>query len=510
MIKKSLILITAYLCIAFPAAAWGQLYYYSGTMDAQFEVTHTMEIAVPSGYSLLKYTYPLPENYSLPTNSQTATVPLFAYESDTLPDPVEEDDIDEHGNHNKILTWTDPPAGTITLTVTYTVTTSADWDAFETSDAFPFDSSGLSDSITTFLEATTEVQSGNSSIVTQANTLTSGITTQWEAALAIVGWVLDNIDYASNDDTDALSTYNERYGVCTNYSHLAIALLRAAGIPARFASGDSLSRSYRLDYPGGYRTTSWAQGPHAWIEIYYPSLGDWVPYEPQRDLHHIDTYRVLSGVGRDTTEGGGEWYMEASSTPSGSLGYSSLLSINWLSNPEEEVNLTYIKQTSETTDFALSTAVTFVETHTITASAGSGGSISPSGSVPVNDGSDQSFTITPDSGYDIDDVQVDSVSQGALTSYTFSSVSEDHTIEATFVVDSDGDDDDDGLLDSWEQQIIDYSDSDDYTSIQDVLPGDDFDGDGYTNLEEYEADTDPTDSTSKPSKFMPWLPLLLE
>lgn len=71
-------------------------------------------------------------------------------------------------------------------------------------------------------------------------------------------------------------------------------------------------------------------------------------------------------------------------------------------------------------------------THTITASAGANGSISPNGAVTVADGGSQSFTITADNGYEIDDVKVDGTSQGAIATYTFSNVVADHTIEATF------------------------------------------------------------------------------
>jgi len=71
-------------------------------------------------------------------------------------------------------------------------------------------------------------------------------------------------------------------------------------------------------------------------------------------------------------------------------------------------------------------------TFTITASAGSGGSISPSGSVGVNQGANQSFTITPNSGFTVSSVTVDGSNQGAITSYTFSNVQANHTISAAF------------------------------------------------------------------------------
>jgi len=72
--------------------------------------------------------------------------------------------------------------------------------------------------------------------------------------------------------------------------------------------------------------------------------------------------------------------------------------------------------------------------HIITATAGNGGSISPSGPVAVIDGSSQSFTITPDVGNSIQDVAVDGVSQGAIGSYAFNNVTTDHTIVAYFTL----------------------------------------------------------------------------
>ena len=71
-------------------------------------------------------------------------------------------------------------------------------------------------------------------------------------------------------------------------------------------------------------------------------------------------------------------------------------------------------------------------TRTITATAGSGGSISPSGSVSINNGASQAFTITADSGFEINDVTVNGSSVGAVNSYTFSNVTANHTIHATF------------------------------------------------------------------------------
>ena len=71
--------------------------------------------------------------------------------------------------------------------------------------------------------------------------------------------------------------------------------------------------------------------------------------------------------------------------------------------------------------------------YTIKATAGTGGSISPSGNVSVREGRDQTFTITPDKGYAVSNVKIDGKSIGAVKSYTFENVSRTHTIEVIFM-----------------------------------------------------------------------------
>ena len=84
---------------------------------------------------------------------------------------------------------------------------------------------------------------------------------------------------------------------------------------------------------------------------------------------------------------------------------------------------------------------------TITASAGTGGSISPSGSVSVREQLDKTFTITPNSGYRISDVLVDGKSVGAVSTYTFENVQKWYTIEAVFAKENPGTDVDNPFTD---------------------------------------------------------------
>lgn len=81
------------------------------------------------------------------------------------------------------------------------------------------------------------------------------------------------------------------------------------------------------------------------------------------------------------------------------------------------------------------------QNHTITATAGAGGTITPSGTVTVAAGDSQGFTITADEGYYVQDVLVNGVSVGAVNSHTFHDVNDSHTIHAVFAQDGgEGDD----------------------------------------------------------------------
>ncbi|HIJ88177.1 MAG TPA: hypothetical protein HPP97_10945, partial [Desulfuromonadales bacterium] len=80
------------------------------------------------------------------------------------------------------------------------------------------------------------------------------------------------------------------------------------------------------------------------------------------------------------------------------------------------------------------TAYFAINTYPMTVTTGSGGSIT--GPRSVNHGTTAVYSITPISGYQVADVLVDGVSVGPITSYTFSSVSQPHTISASFTISS--------------------------------------------------------------------------
>ncbi|UFS71077.1 hypothetical protein LPW11_02545 [Geomonas sp. RF6] len=107
-------------------------------------------------------------------------------------------------------------------------------------------------------------------------------------------------------------------------------------------------------------------------------------------------------------------------------------------------------ESSRSNEVSKATAVT---AYTITASAGTGGSITATGntnvssatngsttitSVTVASGANQTFSITPASGYSVASLTVDGAAVAAATSYTFATVKANHTIAATFSATSGG------------------------------------------------------------------------
>src|SRR5690606_13079301 len=83
--------------------------------------------------------------------------------------------------------------------------------------------------------------------------------------------------------------YRLRRGVCQDFTHVMIGLCRAAGIPARYASG------YLYNGPSDILIGS--QASHAWCEVYLPTAG-WIGFDPTNN-HLADQRYVKVAVGRD-------------------------------------------------------------------------------------------------------------------------------------------------------------------------------------------------------------------
>lgn len=132
------------------------------------------------------------------------------------------------------------------------------------------------------------------------------------------------------------------------------------------------------------------------------------------------------------TSGATLYYTTDGSTPTtGSTKYTGSIAIN------QDTTIKVIGVAPGCTQSAVTTLTYKIgQIYTITASAGAGGSISPSGSTQVLQTGSRSYAISANSGYEIADVKVDGVSKGVLSSYSFSDVSSNHSISVTFKVKS--------------------------------------------------------------------------
>lgn len=91
-----------------------------------------------------------------------------------------------------------------------------------------------------------------------------------------------------------------------------------------------------------------------------------------------------------------------------------------------------VDESTDSNEIAYSVGLTAAPGYTISSSAQGNGSISPSGIITVAEGSSQSYGISSQTGYLIKDVLVDGQSVGAVTAYTFTDITTDHTITAMF------------------------------------------------------------------------------
>jgi transglutaminase-like putative cysteine protease len=91
-------------------------------------------------------------------------------------------------------------------------------------------------------------------------------------------------------DSPVDDALRNRQGVCQDYAHIMIALVRRLGIPCRYVSGYLFRRA-------GSKTRSSEGATHAWVEAYLPASG-WVGLDPTNNIMADDSH-VRTAVGRD-------------------------------------------------------------------------------------------------------------------------------------------------------------------------------------------------------------------
>jgi transglutaminase-like putative cysteine protease len=125
-----------------------------------------------------------------------------------------------------------------------------------------------------------------------ARSFRSGSNRPDEAARQAIGWLREQLDYvpgSTSVSTSALEAWRVRRGVCQDYAHLALALLRAMGVPARYVSG-----YFHPDDDAAIGDVVVGQS-HAWAEMW---LGDWLAFDPTNAVP-VGERHVIVARGRD-------------------------------------------------------------------------------------------------------------------------------------------------------------------------------------------------------------------
>ena len=273
-----------------------------GSMTARIRLSQRITFAASGRKGDFTYRFALPslsdsrsvkqkvENLSVEYSPQPATV---------------RDETDRFGNRFRKVEWREL-SDDARVTITYDVDVRSELAAMHSSAPFPLH--GIGDAERVYLEETQEVQSSSGEITALSGQLTKGAVTEYAAVTAIMNYVANSIGYSYNPPQyDALYTLHTGSGNCQNFAHLALALLRGAGIPARIVGGISLREAWKVPVSKTASVVqSMGQGGHAWIEIYFPDLG-WLAYDPQQSLQFTSTRHIKQTHGLDSKDINDTW-----------------------------------------------------------------------------------------------------------------------------------------------------------------------------------------------------------
>jgi hypothetical protein len=287
----SLILLSA-------ASTWAKTLVVEGKLDGVVTVKKNVTFSADQTLSKFTYQFSVPSVYDSAGNAQR----LENFRVTVDPQPTEATETtDTYGNRSRKLVWF-KLQNDAQVSISYTTGITATI-APRTSRA-PFPLKTVPESEQGFLKRSKLAQSDAPQVIELAGELTAGAATEHQAVSAILTHVADAIKYQYNPKQhDALYGLTTGTGNCQNFSHLAVALLRASGIPARVSIGQTLKDKWKipLDNKGGSLVQGLGEGLHAWIEVWYPDMG-WLPCDPQQSRLFTSTRHIKFGHGLDASD----------------------------------------------------------------------------------------------------------------------------------------------------------------------------------------------------------------
>jgi transglutaminase-like putative cysteine protease len=317
---RCILFAVAWLVCAVHSSSQARTLVLDGALSSSFHVKDTAVIAAPSDQGGIEdFTYHLVPPPSATSKTSKQTISHYRYTTTPTPTSTQER-TDAYGNRILELKWKSP-SGEIKIVSEYDVKASVEFVPVTSTTAYPVQANTLPADVARYLNPSEQVQSEDQSIRNLSADLVKGAKTEGEAVTRVLHWIVDHLYYTLEPaGYDALTTKREGKGNCQNYSHLTMALLRAAGIPARLVRGRTLGKSWEVDENNGQRrwTAKWGEGRHAWLEVYYPDQG-WLMYDSQAYHQFVSTRFIRIEVGPDNkavhTDGLILWATRGSARP---------------------------------------------------------------------------------------------------------------------------------------------------------------------------------------------------
>ncbi|MDD2856320.1 MAG: transglutaminase-like domain-containing protein, partial [Desulfuromonadaceae bacterium] len=292
------ILIIVISIITCCTSVWGKTLVVEGKLDGTVTVKKDVTFSADEPIRQFTYQFSLPSSYDNAGNIQS----LDDFQASAIPQPDEsKETTDEYGNRSRKMIWKQLE-GDARISIKYTTSITANISPKTSNSAYPLSAVPVGEQ--KFLKKSKLVQSDDRKIIELAESLTSGAVTEHQAIIAILTYVADAIKYKYNPQQyDALYGLTTGTGNCQNFSHLAVALLRASGIPARISIGQALKDKWKipLEKKGSSLVQGIGEGLHAWIEVWYPDLG-WLPCDPQQSRLFTSTRHIKFGHGLDASD----------------------------------------------------------------------------------------------------------------------------------------------------------------------------------------------------------------
>lgn len=295
MTRAQLLLLPVVFSILCAFTAQAKTLVVEGKLDGTVTVKKSVSFTAEQTLKQFTYQFSVPSSYNNAGNTQH----LDNFKVSANPQPAEsKETTDQYGNRSRKLIWRNLQSEA-QVSISYTTGITATISPRTSRAVFPLKDIPQAERI--FLKSSKLAQSDAPQITELAHQLTAGATTEHQAVSAILTHVADAIKYQYNPkEYDALFGLTTGNGNCQNFAHLAVALLRASGVPARVSIGQVLKDKWKipLDKKGSSLVQGMGEGLHAWIEVWYPDLG-WLPCDPQQSRLFTSTRHIKFGHGLD-------------------------------------------------------------------------------------------------------------------------------------------------------------------------------------------------------------------